>query len=275
MTGLVLLTGATGFVGRHVLRQLLNCRIKVRLVVREGSNSEFDSVENIERVHTTTDLFLESADWWMDKCVDVDTIIHLAWYAEPGKYLHSKRNFDCIAGTMNLAKAAAGQKVRRFIGIGTCFEYDLTGGRLSTTTRLLPLSPYAAAKAAVFFALSQLLPTNGVEFAWCRLFYLYGEGEDDRRLVPYIRSMLSAGMPVKLTLGYQVRDYLDIKDAAKLIVNTAMSNLIGPVNICSGYGITVRQMAEKIADESGQRELLKFGERPENYTDPPCVIGVK
>jgi dTDP-6-deoxy-L-talose 4-dehydrogenase (NAD+) len=69
-----------------------------------------------------------------------------------------------------MAKGAAQSSVRRFVGIGTCFEYDLTGGMLSPETHLKPLTPYAAAKASAYMALSQYLPTKSVEFAWCRLF---------------------------------------------------------------------------------------------------------
>jgi dTDP-6-deoxy-L-talose 4-dehydrogenase (NAD+) len=87
--------------------------------------------------------------------------------------------------------------------------------------------------------------------------------------------MLLAGLPAQLTDGHQVRDFLDIKEAAQMIVNVAIGKATGPVNICSGVGTTVRQMVEKIADESGRRDLLKFGTRAENQTDPPCVIGIK
>ena len=109
-----------------------------------------------------------------------------------------------------LRKAAAEAKVRRFVGIGTCFEYDLSAGHLSVETALRPSTPYAEAKAAAFAELSRLLPQQGVEFAWCRLFYLYGEGEDERRLVPYLRGKLMAGEPAELTSGKQIRDYLDV-----------------------------------------------------------------
>jgi dTDP-6-deoxy-L-talose 4-dehydrogenase (NAD+) len=164
--------------------------------------------------------------------------------------------------------------VRRVVGIGTCFEYDLTTGNLSIETPLLPLTPYAGAKAAVFLGLSQWLPAQSVEFVWCRLFYLYGEGEDSRRLVPYIRSSLSAGQVAELTSGNQVRDFLDVRVAAEMIVDAAFGDRIGAINICSGIPITVRTLAEHIADEYGRRDLLKFNARPENLIDPPRVVGI-
>ena len=118
-------------------------------------------------------------------------------------------------------------------------------------------------------ALSQWLPRQGVEFAWCRLFYLYGEGENERRLVPYLRAKLMAGEPAELTSGRQICDYLNVRDAGRMIVEAALGAEQGPVNICSGMPITVRQLAEQIADEYGRRDLLRFGARPDNLSIRP------
>lgn len=275
MTGITLLTGATGFVGRQVLRALGEKDVRVRVVVREGKQGQLEKLEGLESVVTTQDLFAESADWWADVCKDIDTVIHVAWYAEPGKYLQSAKNLDCLMGTLQMAKGAAQAGVKRFIGIGTCFEYDLTGCMLSIDTPLRPRTPYAGAKAAAFMALSQWLPRQGVAFAWCRLFYLHGEGEDERRLVPYLRTKLAAGESAELTHGRQIRDFLEVREAGRMIVETSLSDEQGPVNICSGLPITVRQLAEQIADEYGRRDLLKFGARSDNLIDPDCVVGIR
>jgi nucleoside-diphosphate-sugar epimerase len=275
MMGIVLLTGATGFVGRQVLRILGDRGGLVRIVLREGKQSQLASLNSIEKIVTTPDLFAENVGWWVDACRDVETLIHVAWYAEPGKYLQSSKNLDCLIGTLQLGKGAALAGVKRFVGIGTCFEYDVAEGKLSVQTPLRPLTPYAGAKAAAFTALSRWLPEQGVEFAWCRLFYLYGPDEDERRLVPYLRAKLIAGEPAELTNGEQIRDYLDVQEAGRMIVKTAFGREQGPVNICSGTPITVRQLAEQIADEYGRRDLLRFGARPDNLVDPPCVLGVR
>ena len=269
---LILLTGATGFVGRQVLRALAEHGCRVRVVVRLGKDIAPSSAT--EGIISSPDIFVESAAWWTDACRGVDTVIHVAWYAEPGQYLESPKNFDCLSGTLSLALGAAQAKVRRFVGIGTCFEYDLAADRLTVDTPLKPSTPYSRAKATTFQQLSHLLPQNGVEFVWCRLFYLYGEGEDERRLVPYLRAKLKAGEPAELSSGTQIRDFLDVREAGRLIVQAALGTVQGPVNICSGAGVTVRALAEQIADEYGRRDLLRFGVRPDNLVDPPVVVGV-
>jgi nucleoside-diphosphate-sugar epimerase len=247
----------------------------VRSVVREGKQERFAHDDAIETIVASRDIFAESAAWWARACGGVDTVIHAAWYAESGQYLQSPKNQECLSGTLRLAEGAVQAKVRRFVGIGTCFEYDLDAGRLSIKTPLKPSTPYAQAKVDAFNALSVALPRHGVAFAWCRLFYLYGEGEDSRRLVSYVRARLQAGEPAELSSGSQVRDFLDVREAARMIVDVALGSQEGPVNICSGKPVTVRELAERIADDFGRRDLLRFGARPDNPVDPACVVGVR
>ena len=270
----VLVTGATGFVGRQIMRTLAASDVALIPVVRSGKEGFVNTLRGVERIVSSPDIFAEPEDWWVEQCQGVDLVIHAAWYAEPGKYLQAPQNMQCLIGSLTLAKGAAKAGVRRFVGIGTCFEYDLTQGVLSVRTPLNPLSPYAAAKAALFFGLSQWLPTQSVEFGWCRLFYLYGEGEDERRLVPYIHKQIQKGEPVELTSGKQIRDYMDVSDAAEKIVEFALCHQTGPVNICSGVPVTVRQLAEQIANQYGRQDLLRFGVRPDNPVDPVCVLGI-
>lgn len=273
----VLLTGGQGFVGRQILRALLESGVHITSI--ERPNGRHPSLA--QRHLQTKDLFAEEPAWLARACENVDVVVHAAWYAEPGRYLHSPLNLQCLVGSLMLAQAAAAAGVRRFIGLGTCFEYDLSRGVLSLETPLRPITPYGAAKASLYMSLAQCLPPAGTSLAWCRLFYLFGEGEDPRRLAPYVQSRLAAGLPAELTSGKQIRDYLDVAEAGRRIAALAIQPIeAGSVpaskayNICSGVPTTVRQFAEALAATTGRLDLLHFGARADNAVDPPCVLGI-
>jgi len=267
---MILVTGGNGFLGRQIVRALAAQSRQIRLVLREGADSADLAGKHVVR---TANLFAETEEWWVRALESVTCVVHAAWVTEPGKCLVSEENLACLSGTITLAKACRKAGVNRFVGIGTCFEYDHSQGLMTVETALRPTSLYAACKASAFMTLGALFELQKREFSWCRPFFLYGEGEDRRRLIPYIRERLSMGEVAELTAGDQIRDFLDVEDAGRMIADVAMSRMCGPVNICSGVPITVRQLAERIADEYGRRDLLRFGARQSNLVDPPCLIG--
>lgn len=266
----ILITGANGFVGKQILKALANSSKDIAVVLRSGQSRP----SNVSEVIFSEDIFKEDVKFWEQAFTDVDIIIHAAWYAEPGQYLHSPRNLDCLEGTLRMAKVASQSGVRRFVGIGTCFEYEQSSNTLTIETPLLPTTPYAAAKAAVWVSLSNMLPEFGVEFVWCRLFFLTGENEDSRRLIPYIHKCLKRGDAAILSSGSQVVDYIDVAEAARKISAVALGDVTGAVNICSGVGKSVKEIAIGISAMYGRPDLLCFGGRPDRLTDPKRVVGL-
>tara|TARA_S200000501_G_C20833224_1_gene748216 strand:- start:114 stop:953 length:840 start_codon:yes stop_codon:yes gene_type:complete len=275
MKKVILLTGATGFVGKNILTQLMQQGFSVRLVIRKGKEHLIPKSDLIESMVICEDLFEESESFWEKACLNIDTFIHCAWYAEPGKYQVSKKNFDCLKGTYEIIKGATKAKIKKFVGIGSCAEYEISKNPITVNTPLNPKTPYAACKASTFLILSQWCSVHKINFAWCRLFYLYGEGEHPNRLYPYIISQLKANKTVEMSSGNQIRDFLEIKDAAKKITKIAINDLNGPFNICSGNGISIKEFAENIANKYQKSHLLRFGVREDNHFDPPHVVGVE
>ncbi|GAB0149500.1 NAD(P)-dependent oxidoreductase [Marichromatium sp. PS1] len=270
----VIVTGASGFVGRRIVQALLDRGIGVRLLVRDPARAAvLFPARGVELVEIE-DLFTASVETLQTVLAGGEMLVHAAWYAEPGRYLDSTRNLVCLTGSLHLAEAFVAAGGRRFVGVGSCAEYDPTPGSLDIHTPLRPQTLYGACKASTYQVLEQLLRVAGVEFAWCRPFYLYGEGEDPRRLVAHLHTRLAAGEPVDLGSGEQVRDYLDVERAGEMIAEVALGGRCGAFNICSGRGQSVRQIAERVADGYGRRDLLRFGSRPDNPQDPPCIIGV-
>jgi len=270
----ILLTGATGFVGRQILRALDSRHAKVALVVRPEKTSSVDNFGAVSEIHQSDDIFHESEEWWVSACEGVDTIIHCAWYAEPQGYVHSDRNLECLAGSLIMAKGAVKAGVKRVVGVGTCLEYDLARRCLPIETHLNPMSTYAATKAALYFTLKEWLKQNDVDFVWCRLFFLFGENEDDRRLTPYLHDRLSRQLVAKIENGDAIRDFLDVVEAGRRIAEAALGEESGAINICSGIPITIKQYALNIARQYDAEHLLEFSptDRLKCY-NPQRIVG--
>lgn len=266
----VLLTGATGFVGRQAHRALVASGHSVRAVLRAGTRDRLAAeAESVE----TPDLFAEDAGFWAEACHGADTVLHAAWIATPGRYLEAPENLDCLRGSLALARGAAAAGVRHVIGVGTCLEYA-PSARLTVDAPLAPTTLYAACKSAAWETLGAYFARTGTSFSWARLFHLHGEDEHPDRLVPYIRRQLARGEPAKLTDGAQLRDFLDVAEAGAMLAEIVATGQPGAINICSGRAVTVRQLAERVADAMGRRDLLRFGAAAPRPGDPPAIVGV-
>lgn len=172
------MTGVGGFVGSHVARLLVREGCEVHALVRvtsdlwrvEDIRSHLQFVTGDLREAATLDALAERRP---------EVCLHLGWVATPGTYLRAPENIDLTASTLRLATRLAEAGCKRFVGVGTCFEYDTDAGYLSEGTRLAPAFPYSAAKAGAYLAL-QCLP-EPISVAWARLFYLYGPYENEGR----------------------------------------------------------------------------------------------
>lgn len=264
----VLVTGGTGFVGGSIRRELTKKGVSVKLLVRKKVVTSVN-----EELEIVGDVFDLKAFEWAEKLKDVDTVIHCAWYVKHSDYLVSVENLHCMIGTLELIKAISIQRDCTFIGLGTCFEYDLSERFLSPDTSENPNCLYAECKLAVKRLSWKILEDSSSSIIWARLFYLYGQGEQSDRLYPSVVQAIKCNQSIALTHGNQVRDYLQIDDAARQICDLIFDK--GPskvVNICSEKGQTIKEFLQgKIHKDSWH--LLKFGMRDENLIDPPIIIG--
>lgn len=270
----MLVSGASGFVGAQIVNRLSENGHSLRLVARPeaapGLAARFPEATIVE----CQDLFAQSSDWWAETCEGVDAVVHAAWYVNPADYLDSEKNAACVSGSFRMAQGAARAGVGHFVGVGTCMEYALPSDRLEVSSPTAPTTVYGACKLALFEILHSLLKDTSVRFSWCRLFYLYGEGENEKRLYPYLRRCLEAGETAKLGAGTQLRDYLDVAVAGARIAGVVDTGQVGAINICSGQAVSIRQFAESIADRYGRRDLLEFGTHQPHPRDPSAVVGV-
>lgn len=267
-----LITGINGFIGAQTARKCLEAGWEVVGMIRPTSN--LDRVKEIEGkvqwVHGDLGSIPEAIENLND--VRPDICIHHAWYAEPGKYPHAIENLGSLNGTLELVTRLPEIGCHRFVGIGTCFEYDFDRGWLREDSPCVPATLYAGCKHAAAVALPKLAEKVEVDACWVRLFYQYGPFEDHRRLVSSVIKALLAGQTVDTTEGGQVRDFLHVEDVGSGIFAAAEKGLKGIVNVGSGQPVTVRKIVETISTSLGREELVNFGARPYNPTDPPFVV---
>jgi len=216
------------------------------------------------------DLFSEDLGLLV-RTIRPELCIHTAWYASAFDYLSARQNVALMGATLQLAMALADAGCRRFVGVGTCFEYDTNAGYLSETTPLGPKQLYSACKAGTWLALEQMARLTAMSVAWPRLFFVYGPFEPARRLVPSIIRSLLAGEEVRVTRGEQVRDFLQVEDAAAAILAIARSSVQGPINVGSGVPVTVRALVTRIGAAMDRQDLVKFGALPYSVGDPMFV----
>ncbi len=265
----ILLTGATGFIGSHVARQLVSEGHEVHALVRPQSDRW--RIADIQSA-----LHFHAADLLHPPFTiphePFPICIHLAWYVEPGKYLDAELNDKYSSAGLRLGTLLSSWGCRRMVAAGTCFEYDTDLGTLTESSPTKPRSRYAQSKLTLFRELTTLCEKTDMQFAWTRFFYQYGPGEDSRRLVPTVINALLQGKPAKLTPGEQVRDFLHVEDVATAVCAVARSQLTGAVNIGSGQPVTVGEIARKIGDVLGKPELVKLGAQAYPPGEPMRIV---
>ncbi len=214
----ILLTGATGFLGAPLARLLVQAGCQVYAPVRPESNRwRIQDILSSDNLHLVDCDLLEPDQ--VAAClarVRPELCFHLAWYAQPGKYLTSPLNLQHLNASLELATQLAENGCKLLVVAGTCVEYNTDLGYLSESSSTAPGTLYAASKLALNLTLAQLALQLGLEVAWGRIFYVYGPCENERRFIPAMIGALLGGETTKLTSGGQVRDYLHIDDVALL-----------------------------------------------------------
>ena len=259
----ILITGATGFIGRQVIDRL----------------ADGDEVLAVGR----SPLGDRRIPWRQADLLDLpairaivadfrpETVVHLGWYAEPGRYLTDPLNTALLYAGISLFEAALTAGCRRLVGAGTCAEYDTVAAPMHERGPTAPGTPYAACKLALHLVGSQLAAQAGATWAWGRIFHLYGPGEDRRRLVAAAIASLLEGRRFACTTGQQLRDFLHVADVGAAFAHLARSGAAGVFDIASGQPVTVAAVLAEIGALTGRGDLIGFGERPANLWDPPAI----
>ncbi len=259
----VLVTGATGFIGRYVVEILKRSGCDVLAVARFPKDLDGPALDlkNVSSVKAFMRHYRP------------ESLLHLAWNVEEG-YWDSVENAEWVTISLELLKAFVENGGKRAVFAGSCAEYDWKYGFLSEDlTPLEPTSFYGISKVALYKLASAYAEKMGSSFAWGRVFFLFGEGEKKGRLVPSIVEALIRGEKPVLRQPSVCRDYMYVKDAAAAFVRLLQSPLERAVNIATGEAITPIDVARRVCrimdvDES---RLILSSEDEEN--EFPLLVG--
>lgn len=266
----VAVTGASGFIGRHVLAELEYCQVEIYAVTRDANR-----LQNISAgVHVVEmDIALPRKDFYIQMgCPDV--LIHLAWDGLPNyKSLH---HFESeLPRHYHFLKTLIEAGLPSLFVAGTCFEYGMQSGALSEDVKPCPNNPYGYAKNALRQQLEFLKSAKPFNLAWGRLFYMYGERQPGSSLYSMLKNAVLHGDSVfNMSGGEQLRDYLPVTEVARRIVMLALSGSdTGTVNICSGEPVSVRRQVEQWLMENNWEIQLNLGYYPYPDYEPMAFWG--
>jgi nucleoside-diphosphate-sugar epimerase len=276
---IALVTGASGFIGRHLVDALLEAKTQVVALTRPGSR-----IPDQWRGRVTC---VECTDWSEAGLrtalapQSFDVAYHLATYgvrpSDRDPRLMVRINVDLPALFVPLCR----ERGARLVMAGSFSEYQdpIDRSRLTEQSPLETSKIYGASKAAGGIVVSALAENLGVKLRLLRFFKVYGEGEAPHRLLPSLVAGLSRGQRVALSEGTQIRDFIyvdDVVDAALKAADHVAAS--GPStatwNVCTGVGHSVRTFAGLVAQAIGSRpELLGFGELAMRADDEPYLVG--
>lgn len=263
----VLLTGATGLIGKYAIKPLLDLGFEVFVVSSKDAKCKVQSAKCIKAN------LLDFADIKrIFEEVKPEYLLHFAWDTTPGVYLESNVNFDWVQASLEMLKQFKANGGKRAVFAGTCFEYEFADELLNESkTKLNPVSTYAKCKNHLNGLATSYCEKNDISFGWGRIFYVYGENEHEKRLVPHVIKSLSENKEVTITAGELKRDYMFAGDIAEGFVAFLNSDVQGCVNICTGKAPKIKEIVDFISEKFNKKHLVKYIDDSANQ--PKLIVG--
>ena len=262
----VLVTGATGFIGSHLTRQLVKEGAEVSIFIRPTSslNKIKDSKGkiNIYKVDITDLSLLRK----LVKKVKPQKVFHLAAYTDAG------RSFNNIVsairvnvqGTMNLLSALEEVDYSCFVNTGSSEEYGCNNVPFTEEQKVDPLSPYAASKSANWLFCNMCYQTFSCPIVTLRPFLVYGPYQESNRFIPQFIISALRKKDFKMTAGEQTREFTYVTDIVEGYIRASMEEkAIGEtINLCTGREYVLREVVNKIDQLMGEPIKILVGALP-------------
>lgn len=267
----VLVTGATGFLGRHVVSHLLRKGYKVTAVARRIERlAEMPWRDSVNFI--PCDIHDPSLDSLLFG--HADAMIHLPWPELP--HYRSFANIEVtLPADYFFLKGLIQSGLKHLLVAGTCFEYGLQNGCLHEELTPNPVTAYGLAKDSLRRYLQALQQEYPYCMQWTRMFYMYGEGQHHNSLLPQLDRAIERGdTEFNMSGGEQLRDYLPVETAASYLVSLMeLSDFDGIVNVCSGTPISVRRLVEERVASRNASIKLNLGFYPYLDYEPMAFWG--
>ncbi len=266
----VAVTGATGFIGRHVVAALDRAGVALTLLVRSAVLVPAEW----SRHRVLRQDLLSAPAHAHELLGQPDALIHLAWGGLPNyKSLHHFEHE--LPVHYQFLREMAGAGLQRLVVTGTCFEYGMQSGALTEDMPPRPTNPYGYAKDALRQQLAYLQASRPFALTWARLFYMHGEGQAESSLLPKLRAAVARGdKTFPMSGGEQLRDYLGVGQVARHLADLALGGRDnGIVNICSGQPVSVRKQVEGWIAENGWSITPSLGDFPYPDYEPMAFWG--
>lgn len=266
----ILLTGAGGFIGTAFARAAAaqGHSIAGLLVPSERVPPGLENQSGMAWLRGT----LAEAPWKDIDRFAPEACVHAAWVTTPGIYLESPLNAQFLEDSKSFLSRLWRSGTNRIIGLGTCVEYRITGGPLAEdTTPIEPTTTYARCKNELRLALEQAAESQSFRFAWARVFYPYGPGEHPSRLCSSIIQKLLRDEVITLKTPDSTKDYIFIRDLAAALLAVVESGFVGSINLGTGSGVSVREIARALGELLGKPDLIR--EASTTQPDPfPYIV---
>ncbi|OGU15711.1 MAG: epimerase [Geobacteraceae bacterium GWC2_53_11] len=254
----ILVTGATGFIGNHVVASLLERGHVVTAVARDPSRAIILPWYG-RATFIPCDIYGPEALKQLQPA-NFDTVMHLAWPGLPNykalSHLDQTFQAECL-----FLKGLIQSGIPHLLVSGTCFEYGLRQGCLNEAMTPNPATPYAVAKNSLRCYLESLKKELPFRLQWARLFYMHGVGQNPGSLLAQLDSAIERGDELfNMSGGEQLRDYLKVEEITSyLIALIEHPASEGIINVCSGIPISVRKLVEDFIDKRGASIRLNLG----------------
>lgn len=271
MTGKVILTGATGFVGQHLTPLLLAKGYAVTAIARDLTKVQaFNWASQVNWV--IADLHSTLPTLAVD---DTTIIIHLAWQGLPN--YQARFHFeDNLPASYHFLQQMVAAGAKHILVTGTCFEYGMQAGEITTATPTAPTNAYAFAKDMLRKQLQFLQQEQPFCLQWARLFYLHGAGQNPNAILAQLDTAIdNHDESFNMSGGEQLRDYLPVATAANQLLEILQAKQPGLFNVCSGQPISIRRLVEQRIAARGSAIKMNLGFYPYSAHEPMAFWGSK